>query len=416
VESSDWLVGGEHPIFPSRVFRYAEGNLPMRIGISTSVIQRGRTGIAQYVFALLRAFLPYASENQFVLFVLEDDLPLFDFVKKKMQIVPVPERFRPPMKNILWHQTHLPRLVRAMQLDVLHAPSYRRLLWSKPCPLVATIHDLAPFRVPNKYDWARMFYGRVVARRLAQRQDGIIAISENTARDIAEFFAAPRRKITVIHNGVEHDRFFPGGREQAKAEIARRKNLRAPFFLYVARLEHPAKNHVRLISAFNSFKSSMRSDWQLVFGGSDWSGTEAIHAAIRQSPFATDIRPLGFVPDDDLPDLYRAADVFIYPSLYEGFGMPPIEAMACGCPVICSTRGSLGEVIGNAAAIVNPEDVGSIAKQLAALANDAALRERLRSAGLERAKNFDWNRAAAETLAVYARVGRNAETFSRAER
>jgi glycosyltransferase involved in cell wall biosynthesis len=383
----------------------------MRIGLSTSVIQRGKTGIAQYVFALLRAFLPYANEHHFVLFVLEDDLPLFDFAKDKMQIVPVAEQFRPPVKNILWHQRVLPQLARNLQLDVLHVPSYRRLLWSHPCPLVSTIHDLAPFRVPKKYSPARMFYGRVIARRLAQRQHAVIAISENTARDIREFFNVPPARIKVIHNGLEHDRFFPGSREQAQAEVAQKYQLQSPFFLYVARLEHPGKNHVRLISAFNEFKSAAPSNWQLVFGGSDWHGAEAIHAAAKQSPFASDIRLLGFVAEKDLPNLYRAADVFVYPSLYEGFGMPPIEAMACGCPVICSTRGSLGEIIGDAAAIVDPEAVDSMAKQLTLLANDAVLRERLRAAGLAQARKFDWSQTAADTLSLYARVGQNAEKF-----
>jgi len=381
----------------------------MRIGISTSVIQRGKTGIAQYLFALLRAFLPYANENEFVLFVLAEDLPLFDFAKNKMRIIPVAEKFRAPVKNILWHQRALARLARDLELDVLHVPSYRRLLWSGPCPLVATIHDLAPFRVPKKYNPARMFYGRVIARRLAQRQDAVIAISDNTARDIREFFGVSPARIRVIHNGLEHDRFFPGSREQAQAEIAQRHKLYAPFFLYVARLEHPAKNHVRLISAFNEFKARTGSDWQLVFGGGDWHGAEAIHSAARQSPFAADIRFLGFVADDDLPNLYRAAEVLVYPSLYEGFGMPPIEAMACGCPVICSTRGSLGEIVGNAAALADPEDVDFMAKQLSLLAKDANLRERFRQAGLARARDFDWNRTAAETLSIYARVGQTAE-------
>lgn len=381
----------------------------MRIGISTSVIQRGRTGIAQYLFALLRAFLPYADENQFVLFVLEDDLPLFDFASDKMQLVPVPERFRPPVKNILWHQTALPRLVRQQHIEVLHVPSYRRLLWPRPCPLVATIHDLAPFHLPKKYDWPRMVYGRVVARRLARRQDKIIAISDNTARDMVDFFGLNRGCIRVVYNGVDHSRFFPGSREQARATVAQRHNLPVPFFLYIARLEHPGKNHVQLISAFNQFKSHTGSNWQLVFAGSDWHGAETIRAAAQQSPFAEDIRLLGFVSNDDLPNLYRAADVFVYPSLYEGFGMPPVESMACGCPVICSARGSLGEVAGQAAAFVDPEDVESMANQLAALAGDAELRERLRDAGLAHAKKFDWVRTAADTLSVYAGLGQPAE-------
>jgi glycosyltransferase involved in cell wall biosynthesis len=285
--------------------------------------------------------------------------------------------------------------------------------------------------VAKKYDWKRMLYGKVVARRLARRQDQIIAISQNTARDIRECFRLPAEKIAVIYNGIEHDRFFPGSREEAAIRVGQRHRLSGPpltrpsalggrvsegrvsgqaragsdelpnFFLYIARLEHPAKNHVRLVSAFNQFKSVTKSNWQLVFGGSDWHGAEAIHSAIEQSPFAADIRCLGFVSDEDLPDLYRAADAFVYPSLYEGFGLPPVEAMACGSPVIASTRGPLGEVIGDAAAIVDPEDVAGMAKQLQALANDASLRERLRDAGLEQARKFDWQKTAAETLGIY---------------
>ncbi len=376
----------------------------MRIGISTSVVQRGKTGVAQYVFALLRAFLPHTARHEFVLFVLEEDLPLFATVSEKMRIIIVPERFRPAAKNILWHQGRLPRRAREERLDVLHVPSYRRLLWSHPCPLVGTIHDLAPFQVRGKYDWKRMLYGKAIVPRLAARQDQIIAISQNTARDIKRFLDVREERINVIHNGLEHERFFPIALQAAKAEAAKRHGLHKPFFLYVARLEHPAKNHVRLISAFGKFKAQTGSDWQLVFGGSDWNGAEAIHRAIRESPVSADIRSLGFVSDSVLPDLYRAADVFVYPSLYEGFGMPPIEAMACGCPVISSTSGSLGEVVGDAAAIVDPEDVKSMAQQLTVLATDEQQRERYRTAGLAQARKFDWNRCATETLKVYEKA------------
>jgi glycosyltransferase involved in cell wall biosynthesis len=374
----------------------------MKIGLSTSVIQRGKTGIAQYLFALVRAFETHTRNHQFTLFVLEEDVPLFAFAAGNMNIVPVAERLRPAVKNILWHQTELPRLARQHALDVLHVPSYRRLLWRRPCALVSTIHDLAPFKVANKYDWKRMLYGKVIVKRLARRQDRVIAISQNTARDVRTFFGVLEERISVIHNGLEHDRFFPGS--SLDMGTTRKFGLRRPFFLYVARLEHPAKNHVRLIEAFNRFKTAGRSDWQLVLGGSDWHGAEAIHAATKASPFAADIRLLGFVDDLDLPDLYRAADVFVYPSRYEGFGMPPIEAMACGCPVISSACGSLGEVVGEAAAMVDPEDVGSMSQQLTALAVDEGLRERLRKAGLLQAQRYDWQRTARETIEVYQRT------------
>lgn len=372
----------------------------MKIGLSTSVMQRGRSGVGQYVLALVRALLPAARQHEFTLFVLQEDLPKFDFARGAMRLVPVPERFRPAVRDIAWHQTVLPVLAQRLGLDVLHVPSYRRLLWRKPCALVATIHDLAPFRLAGKYDRARMFYGRVVARRLARRQDEIVAVSKHTACDIAAFFGLPRQQLTVIANGLDHFRFHPRDLGDRRA-IARRHGVVAPFFLYVARLEHPAKNHVKLIRAFNRFKAASGSPWQLVLGGSDWHGAEHIHAEVQRSPFHTAIHTLGFVNDVDLPAWYRAADGFVYPSAYEGFGMPPVEAMACGCPVLSSNRGALAEVVGGAAQIVDPDDHESFASHLSRFAADDNLRDDLREAGLEHARRFDWARTAEATLGVY---------------
>ncbi len=375
----------------------------MRVGITTSVIQRGQTGIAQYVFALLRALIEYGT-NEYTLFVLEKDRELFDFASGKIEIVEVEERFRPAVNDILWHQFVLPGLARALRLDLLHVPSYRRMLWRAPCPLVATIHDLAVFSVRAKYDWKRMFYGRVIAARLARRQSGILAISENTARDVKRFFKIPKERVSVVHSGLDHGRFFPGDGAAAKRMCAEKFGLDEPFFLYVARLEHPAKNHVRLVEAFNRFKAETGLPWLLAFAGEDWNGATEIHQAIQNSPNARDIRRTGFVSDALLPDLYRAAEVFVYPSLYEGFGMPPLEAMACGCPVISSARGSLNEVIGNAAAFVEPEDIKALASQLCAVATNLAVRDQMRKAGLVQAKRFDWAETAAGTLKVYERA------------
>jgi glycosyltransferase involved in cell wall biosynthesis len=378
----------------------------MKIGLSTSVIQGGRTGIAEYVFALIRAFAAVAPDHEFVLFVLEKDCPLFAFAAANATLVPVPERFRPPLQDILWHQLTLPKLVRIHRLDVLHVPSYRRMLWPKPCPLVATVHDLAPFRIPGKYDRKRMFYGRVVARRLARRQDAIIAISQTTAEDMARFWKLSATRVAVIHQGVDRERFAPAPAGIAKAVGRDRFGLDRPFFLYVARLEHPAKNHLRLIAAFEKFKTTTHLPWQLVLAGQDWHGADVIHSAIQRSPCSADIRRLGFVAEEHLPMLYRAADAFVYPSLYEGFGLPPVEAMACGCPVICSTRGALGEVVGDAALLVNPEDSDELASALARVSTQEEVRRTLRQSGLERAAHFDWQRTAAQTLEVYERAAR----------
>lgn len=374
----------------------------MRIAISTSVIQRGKSGVGQYVLALVRALLAAPGDCQFVLFVLAEDLPLFDFVAGRAELVTVAEHHRPALRNLAWHHLRLPGLLRRHRIDVLHVPSYRRLLPFTPCARVATIHDLAPFHVRGKYDFARMFYGRVVVKHFARRQDAVIAISTNTARDIEQFFGLPLERQRVILNGIDHARFNPGPAGLAKALAERRWQLNAPFFLFVSRLEHPAKNHVRLITAFEQFKAATGSNWLLALGGSDWHGAEFVRAAAARSPVAADIRFLGFVEDSVLPDLYRAADAMVYPSLFEGFGLPPAEAMACGCPVLSSARGSLAEVVGAAADLIEPEDCASIAAGLARMAADPEHRARLRAAGLVNARRFDWHVNARQVREVYA--------------
>ena len=373
----------------------------MNIGLSTSVIQRGKSGIARYVLALIENLMPQADAHRFVLFVLEEDLPLFAFASSQMMVVPISEKFRQPMRDIVWHQTVLPKLAYKHGLDVLHIPSYRRMPHRTPCARVATIHDLAPFRLRGKYDRFRTFYGRVVVRVLAHRQQRIIAVSQSTADDLMRFYKLPERRITVIPNGIDHGRFSPGDPRAAREWVAQKSGIQQPFFLYVARLEHPAKNHVRLIEAFNQFKSNTGSPWKLVLGGGDWHGAEQIHRAMQESPFRKDIHSLGFIEDAVLPTWYRAAVGFVFPSLFEGFGLPPVEAMACGCPVLSSTRGALEEAVGTAAGTIDPEDTDDLQRKLTRLATDANWREALREAGIQQARKFSWERVAASTMEVY---------------
>ncbi len=377
----------------------------MKVGLTATMIQGGRSGVAQYVFSLVRELIR-AEQVDLSVFVLEDELPLLDFAKDGCRLIPVPRAAAPPIKNILWHQLTLPKLAAELKLDVLHVPSYRRLVYSVPCPTVGTIHDLAPFHVKGKYDLARMFYGRVVVKSLARVQKEIIAVSHCTARDIETFFGIPQSRLHVIHNGIDHDRFFPGDIAAARAWTAEKHDITAPYFLYVSRLEHPGKNHVRLIEAFVEFKKATGSDWQLALGGGDWHGCEVIKAAAAASPFASDIRFLGFVPDADLPNLYRAARCMVYPSLFEGFGLPPIEAMACGTPVISSTRGALEEVVADAALVIDPENIPDIARALTTLATDTTLADSLISRGLTNAARFHWSRTAAEVTEIYRKAAR----------
>lgn len=375
----------------------------MKVGLTATMIQGGRSGVAQYVLSLVRELIR-AGQVDLSVFVLEDELPLLDFAKDGCRIIPVPRAVAPAVKNILWHQFTLPKLAADLKFDVLHVPSYRRLVRSAPCPTVGTIHDLAPFHVKGKYDLARMFYGRVVVKSLARAQKEIIAVSHCTARDIENFFGIPQNRLHVIHNGIDHDRFFPGDLAAARTWTAEKHGITVPYFLYVSRLEHPGKNHVRLIEAFVDFKKSTGSDWQLALGGGDWHGCEVIKAAAAASPFAKDIRFLGFVPDADLPNLYRAACGMVYPSLFEGFGLPPVEAMACGTPVISSTRGALEEVVADAALVIDPENIQEISRALIRLSTDPVLADDLKSKGLANAARFHWSRTAAEVTEIYRRA------------
>ena len=375
----------------------------MKVGLSATVIQNGRSGVAQYIFALIRELVDFPDLNLHV-FVLEHEQHHFDFAKDRCNIITVPAWASSPIKNIWWHHRKAPIIAAQLGLDVFHVPSYRRLMSSKRFATVGTIHDLAPFHVKAKYDIARMFYGRVIVKYLAARQTQLIAVSGDTAKDIEHFFSLPRSEITVIHNGIDHERFKASDRQQARKWISSTHQIHAPFFVYISRLEHPAKNHVRLIEAFNEFKQKTDSDWQLVFGGGDWHGCEAIYAAAESSPYTQEIHFLGFIADRDLPKVYQAASSLVYPSLFEGFGLPPIEAMACGLPVISSHRGALKEVVADAALIVNPEDIYDIADALKKVQSQPTLLAELVTKAKINADRFHWKSTAEQVLRVYKKA------------
>lgn len=382
----------------------------IRVALSTTVAQRGRSGVASYLFGLLDGFAAIDAPVKIILLGLEDDHGLFTRWMDRCEWVAVDESHRGAVRNILWHQTALRGVLRHTHADVLHIPSYRRIVWRSPVPQLVTIHDCAAFAVKGKYDVARMFYGQQVARRLARGADAITTVSQATAADVERHFGIPQSQQTVIWNGIDQGRFYP----RPAADIAAfrtRVAQPAPYFLYLARLEHPAKNHVRLIEAFEQFATAHpdRGD-HLLFGGADWHGADEIHARIAASPCRERIRCLGFVDDVDLPLWYAGATAMVYPSLFEGFGLPPVEAMACDCPVIASPRGSLAEVVGDGGRLIDPESPADIATALGEL-TDPDQQTQWRAAGRARAALFDWRESARQLTQLYQRTaaaGRNA--------
>jgi glycosyltransferase involved in cell wall biosynthesis len=374
----------------------------MKVGLSVSVIQQGKSGVATYVAGLLKGMAANQWPAEVVLFGLEEDRAWFDPWLNHCEWVGVPERFRPAVKNIFWHQTVFPGLLGRHRCDVVHIPSYRRIVARPRIPQVVTIHDLAPFRLAGKYDALRMFYGKQVVKRLARRVDAVTAVSEATAADIREFFDVSPERLSVIYNGIDHERFFPLPPEEVTRRLPVTSGWPEPWWIYVARLEHPGKNHLRLLQAFAAVcAASPSSSFRLVLAGADWHGAPEIHEAIAASPVRDRIHCAGFVPDDDLPAWYSGARALVFPSLFEGFGLPPLEAMACGCPVLCSDRGSLLEVTGGAAGIFNPESADAIASSMQNLLSSPTHRAGLVEAGFRRAAQFRWECCAKATVALY---------------
>lgn len=370
----------------------------LHVALSTSVNQRGKSGVAAYLFGLIDGLINTCPDVRLTLFGLAEDRPLFAPWLDRAEWAEVAETWRPAVRDVAWHQCVLPGRLRQIGADVVHIPSYRRILARPPCPQVVTVHDCAAFHVRGKYDAARMAYGRHVVPRLARQARRLATVSQSTARDVETFFHRPAAAIDVIWNGIDHRRFHPVT-QAAIAEFRTRHRLTQPYIVYLARLEHPAKNHVRLIEAFEQLLAAQpHLPHDLVLAGADWHGAGVVHARVAASPQRERIRTPGFVTGADLPLWYAGAELLAYPSLFEGFGLPPVEAMACGCPVVCSGRGSLTEVVGEAARIVEPESPAAIA---AGIREVLATPELWRKRGLERAQLFDWNRAAQATASLY---------------
>lgn len=375
----------------------------MNIGMTTFGADAGRSGIGRYTREIVSR-LPRAG-HQHHFDVLTHASEREGLIGENVtSVLTVDERYKPALRNVLWHQTHLPALTRARRHDLLFLPAAnRRLPWRASCPTVGVVHDWSSLHVEAKYDRAHMFYIRHVLPALVRRLTHVITVSDSSKQDITRYARVPEHRVSVIPLAADHDLFTPGDRAAAVRAVAR-FGIRAPYVLNVSRLEHPGKNHVRLIDAFEAMKAATGLPHQLVLAGPDAERAAEIHAHAARSSVASDIVFAGFVEGASLPDLFRGADVFAFPSLYEGFGLPVLEAMACGTPVLCSTTSSLGEVGGNAAVGCDPFDVRGMALALQRLLTDREHHARSRAAGLAQCRRYHWNHTAAATLQVLERV------------
>lgn len=367
----------------------------MKIGISAFAGDGGKSGISQYMINLFRRLPEQSPEDRFVLFMSHQDREYFSVDHPHVDIVSYPNWTGHPVISILWHLIWLPFALRGQHCDVCWMPAgNRRLAWWYSVPSVSTIHDLSQLHVPAKYDAFRMFYIMRILPMMMRRLTKVLSISESTRRDLESFARVDPKRIEVIYNGADLDRFSPIDKEQAKKNVSAASVIPHDYVLYVSRLEHPGKNHVRLIEAFAKVKSRTKLPHKLVLVGSRWNGAEAIDEAVEKFAMQEDVIFPGFLPNEVLPDLFSGADLFAFPSLFEGFGIPPLEAMMAGTAVVASNAASIPEVVGDAGILFDPENVDDMADALEkALSNDA-LRADMIQKGLDQAQRFSWDDAA----------------------
>jgi len=371
---------------------YYNNDGAMRIGIDVHAAEQDGSGNCTYIRGLVRGLLAVDRENEYVLYAVNPGHPFYASLALRPGVRIVRTGARSAFLRI-------PLLLAAAsvrdRLDILHvqyiAPPFHR------GRLVATIHDLGFLRVPGTF--SKFFVGRsrLLVKRTARRAGRIIVGSECSRRDIGRTYGLPEERITVVPYAVDPAFFLPGN----AADDARRAaayGIRPPYILCVGRL-NPRKNLPALARTFARFKAGGSRPHQLVIAGKDDFRTDRTRAEIREA--GSDIRFAGFISDEDLPAVIRAAEFFVYPSLFEGVGLPVMEAMAAGAPVITSDRSSMPEIAGGAARLVDPENEEEIALAMAALADDPGLREKMREKGRRRAGNFTCEEAGRKTLEIY---------------
>jgi glycosyltransferase involved in cell wall biosynthesis len=380
----------------------------MRIALNAQLISAGAgyraAGVSNYSRRLCRALGEYSAAGRtphtFTAFAHVDDLATPGLAVA--QTAPLLER---PLARIAWEQTELPAALACGRFDLVHG-LVNMLPLATPTLGVVTVHDLSFVRAPGRLPPLKHLYQVVLARLSVARARAVIAVSRQTAADVIACFGAPAARVHVVYNGVGAE--FTPGSDSDVARLRATHKLPDRFLLSVGTLE-PRKNLARLVRSFARWRAQAAPAEQNVHlvlaGGKGW-GYDAIFAEVQAAGLTEVVHFPGFVPWAELADWYRAALAFVYPSLFEGFGLPVIEAMACGAPVLCSQAPGVAEVAGDAALTVAPHDEEALTAGLRLLIEQPNLRAELRRRGLAHAARFSWQRCAEETVAVYDEVMR----------
>jgi glycosyltransferase involved in cell wall biosynthesis len=367
----------------------------MRIGINGRFLAAKRTGVQRAAYNLIRSLVTVDRINEYFLFTSEDQVNNPDWQHANVTVVPSRIREGENIRNHIWEQFTLPKLAKKYNVDLLHSPANLAPILYKGKSVVH-IHDLCFVVNPQWYSFSFRTLYNLIIPRLARRAAKVITNSNNSRNDLLQYCNLEADKVSQVYWAVD-DLFL----ESINAAVPQDVGLK-DYILYVGSLE-PRKNIGTLLEAYEQMRSSNPDiKTKLVLIG----GESHVFADVRLKVknYVEDVYFKGFVNDQMLLSFYKNAKLFVYPSLYEGFGLPPLEAMASGVPVVTSITSSIPEVVGNAALMVSPYDVNQLSETMNRALTDDALRAIMVKRGLEQVKKFNWYRVARNTLAVYYEV------------
>lgn len=364
-----------------------------------------KTGVGRVIENLFKSLQDIDLENEYFIYVNEEFKDFIHFTNPRFHLISNGIPAGNSLLNHLWTQTGFVYSIFAQKADLVILPQINLYMF-KLAPTILFQHDLIEHHIPNQ-KWYKLLFRRLAFPLAMRLSDVIVSVSENTRNDVKHIYHVPDRKLAVIRNGVDLSLFRPVDRDVAKQHVRSKFGIDDDYILYTGTLTLPQKNLLRLVDAYHALTlKGVRH--QLVMTGGKGKDAHLIHQKVAELGLGQRVLFTGYTPDEDLPYLYSAATVFCFPSLYEGFGLPVLESMACGCPVVTSNSSSLCEVSGDAALLVDPLDSGAIAEAVCTLITHDELRTEYSAKGLERARQFSWDRAGKQLLDTINTVGRQA--------
>jgi glycosyltransferase involved in cell wall biosynthesis len=378
------------------------------VRVAIDIRRVGSFGIGTYIRNVVRTLARLGPQHEYVLIGLPERFAELGALPENFTCVALPHLERAVRAYFAFDN-----IVKQQRCDIVHVP---HMFWRPRAmsrPYLVTAHDVLTYMFPraDRSTFRRLFHKRLSRRSLAGASR-VLAVSNFTRSEIVRYFHIPEEKIEVIPNAID-ERFRMGHATDAdRALIAERYQVNYPFLLYAGNIK-PHKNLVRIIEAFSVLKAELKNlkneekfpDLKLIIIGDELSKHPDLRRTVIRSGVERDVRFLGFVSIDTLRIFYDLAKVFVFPSLYEGFGLPPLEAMALGTPVVTSNTSSLPEVVGQAAVLVNPENVFEITRGLRRVLLDQDLREKLKAAAIDQSQRFSWDISVRRLLEVYNQVG-----------